>query len=265
MIRYYKVQLSALLSLVLLLTTGCAGQVMNDSLNQYIDEKGGAYLSQAGRSAVCCVVGNREALYYKNIWSSKLDYYGERLPWSSVYWEGNRSSHWLVCSQSPEAAERYVNQDIEGQAYVLYCKNANTPKDRGYVYVEEARSKLKQYLDAKAAEQARVKRSQEEARFALVRQQRESTCKSFGFREATESFSKCMFELYKLEQQALMNAETLEQVRATQAANSAAQQQMLEQQRFMQGMQQLQNAADIVNPPKTTCNWNTLTHTMVCQ
>ena len=56
-----------------------------------------------------------------------------------------------------------------------------------------------------------------------------------SFISKTESFSKCMFEVYKLEQQARMNAQAVEQARASQAAIVATQQQMLEQQRFEQG------------------------------
>ena len=74
-----------------------------------------------------------------------------------------------------------------------------------------------------------------------------------------------MFELYKLEQQARMNAQAVEQASASQAAIAAAQQRILDQQRFELGMQQLQNAANILNPPKTTCKWNPITYTMVCK
>ena len=255
----------ALLSIMLLLTAGCARQSMNDSLNQYIDETGRTWLNQAGSRAVCCVVGDGEELYWKHAGGTVFDIYGKSLPWSSGYWKSNSQKHWLQCEQSPEMSEQRVRQNMGRHAYVLYCKQKDTPLDRGYSFVDKANYKLKKYIKAKTVEQSRVEDSQEKARLVLVKQQRESTCKSFGFKETTESFRECMFELYKLEQQALVNAKTLEQNRVTQASNAAAQQQMLKQQRFELGMQQLQNAANILNPPKTTCKWNALTSTMVCQ
>ena len=249
---------------VLVLLGGCTAQNMNNSLNDYIEAKGRDYLAQ-NSGAVCCIVTVASDLYWDHTDQTVIDIYSKN---SVIFGEGywKRGHHSLgICRNSVEAAEIAIQAQVGEDAYALWCKRNETPKDRGYDYLSEANSKIAQKKAAEAAVAAKETQAREAAKVRLAQQQREATCESFGFISKTESFSKCMFEVYKLEQQARMNAQAVEQARASQAAIVATQQQMLEQKRFEQGMQQLQNAANILNPPKTTCKWNALTYTMVCE
>ncbi len=123
-------------------------------------------------------------------------------------------------------------------------------------------------------EEARIKAEQESRALAASQTARENTCKSFGFKPKTQFFSSCLLELYKLEQQIrqhqLLIVEQRDGNRQQQAAQLEAlflQRQALDQQRFSEGIQQMQKAAEILNPPRTTisCKWNALTSTMLCE
>ena len=124
-----------------------------------------------------------------------------------------------------------------------------------------------------ADEKARLKAEEEKRDLAVSQASRESTCKSFGFKPGTDFFSSCLFELYKIEQQARQSealiAERKAQNRNQEAAQLEAlslQRQMLEDQRFSEGIRQMQDAAKMFNPPRTStrCKWNPIANTMVC-
>jgi hypothetical protein len=130
------------------------------------------------------------------------------------------------------------------------------------------------------ASQARVteQRAREKQAEALREQaasqaSREALCLSFGFKSDTDYFSKCLFELYKIEQQSKQTDALIAERKAQNKAQEAAQleslslqRQALDEQRFQQGIQQMQDAARILNPPRTTtrCRWNNITKTMIC-
>jgi hypothetical protein len=252
------------LTCILVLLFGCTTRNMNNALNDYMDTKGRDFLAQRN-GGVCCVVVAASDLYWKHTDRTVLDVYGNRsVILGENYWK-RPQRYFFACANGFEATETATQAKLGEDAYALWCKQNGTAKDKGYDYVSRANNKIARKKAGEAALAAEQIKAREAEKIRLAQQQRETTCKSFGFVSKTESFSKCMFEIYKLEQQTRMNAQAIKQASASQSAIVAAQQQLLEQQRFEQGMQQLQNAANILNPPKTTCKWNALTHTMVCQ
>jgi len=150
----------------------------------------------------------------------------------------------------------------------------------------ERAATLKAETEREIARRAEVKwkeKAELEAKIAPLRK----SCSAFGFKEASQEMSTCLFELYKLDQQAkqtradLSEGERQREVSSNQAnVNAAAQQQLMEaqrrlaeqqveEQRFQQGMQLLQNSQQILNSmqpaPRTTCRFNPLLNSMTCQ
>jgi hypothetical protein len=114
---------------------------------------------------------------------------------------------------------------------------------------------------------------QEKKEAAAANARREETCKSFGFKPETEFFSNCKYEIYRIDEQAKQNERLISELRRSAKADEAARQEnlaiqrkMLEEQQFANGIRQMQNAANILNPLRSTvtCKWNDLTSTMVC-
>ena len=181
---------------------------------------------------------------------------------------------------SQEGVESYAIKECEAQynrtcIVILYNNVERCAATFESAYArEQIRVKQRQERIAQAAEeQQRAKAEREKRDLAASQASRENTCKSFGFKPGTEFFSSCLFEIYKIEQQARQNealiAERKAQNRNQEAAQLEAlslQRQMLEDQRFSEGIQQMQDAAKILNPPRTTtrCKWNAITKTMTC-
>ena len=181
---------------------------------------------------------------------------------------------------SQQEIESYVVKECEkkyNRTCIVILYN-NTERCVSTFEEAHAREQLrhKEHKDriALAAEENRRAKAEQDRRAAVAAESlRENTCKSFGFKPGTEFFSSCLFEIYKMERQALQNealvAERKAQNRFQEAAQLEAlsiQRQIAEDQRFSQGMQLLQDAARIVNPPRTTttCQWNAIAKTMTC-
>ena len=132
-------------------------------------------------------------------------------------------------------------------------------------------------IDLSPSEQkAQAQLQQQQQQQAM--QGRSNTCKGFGFKENTEAHAQCMFDLFKLEQQAAAQQLAVQSqavqnqaVQSQAASNAAAQrallQQQIDQQNFNQGIQLLQQSQQLLNPPTptTNCQWYYATQTMRCR
>lgn len=166
---------------------------------------------------------------------------------------------------------RYGINHIEAQ---ITCRG----KQPGMVARQNELKRLA--TERQRALEARVTEQRDrEKRIELLREQaasqasREALCLSFGFKPDTEYFSKCLFEIYKIEQQSKQTEALIEERKAQNEAQEAArleslslQRRALDEQRFQRGIQMMQNAAKILNPPRTSteCRWNNLARTMTC-
>ena len=273
--RCYRIFANSIVLALLVLLAGCAtpGTTVNGYLNDYMKrDEVQRYLLLTKGAKVCCFSAPESSLTYTHTPRTLLDIYGDSLAFSQGFWESNQSTSWFGCGPSRESVEANAESKTGEKTYALFCKTPSTPQDRGYYYLSQAKSEIKARREnaRAAAALAEQKKAEAEARIAQVR--RSDTCRSFGFTEGGESFSKCMFELYKLERQSEISQAAISQAKAAQASNAATQQQllntqqkMLEEQQFIQGMRQLQDAANMINPPQTTCKWNPVTYTMVCR
>ena len=136
---------------------------------------------------------------------------------------------------------------------------------------------------------------EQQAAELLKQQQREKqatqirldTCKEFGFKEGSESLAQCMFDLFKLEQEAIQSQAT-SNAASERAATSAASERtaaaaasqnalLAQQQRQLDEqlrLQKLQGAIQLMNQgfgmafpqpkPTTKCRWNAAIQTMTC-
>ena len=276
-------------------TTQIPPRNFNDLVNNYLAENR-VYLSQ-NPSAICCYALDLDQLNLNpEVWGRQavIDQYRNTVDNNySLAWNqhvfNSRPAALLSCNASGSKTEIEKSLTIQnkGEYTALYCKTRQTPLDRiiGYeddlqqlieVAIDEGRKRHAIRLAEQKAKEEELRQEAnrlEAERIAALENQRAETCAGFGFQRGTELFANCTFELFKLEEQSKQNRLLLEQMKLSASAVNAYQQQILnaqkeaeESRRVLEGIQQMQNAARIINPSKqtTSCKWNHLTSTMVC-
>jgi len=252
-----------LLLLILLLASGCSslGQNYNDLITE-AEVSNSKFL--AGKTGTCGVFFTEAYLKSISFHSGKsyLNQWGffkrpkkEGLP--------SYTSCWSDAGEFSQALNR-CRRFYEGEACELVLfRNYGTDR-------KSHLTNLAKLLDAAAKEKQRqseiflAKQKAEKEKFEA--KSRSETCSSFGFAEKTELHSKCIFELYKLEEVAKQNQMTRAAIANASAEQSSLLRQQIEEQKFESGMRLLQQSANILNAPSPTisCKYNAITQTTVC-
>jgi hypothetical protein len=209
-----------------------------------------------------------------------------------------------ICEYAISSSGYYWSYEPYGKPYVEEAKQREHTIDQCHelsptlAAAEEERQRQKEAIRQERAAALKTETEREVARRAEVKRQEKAeleakiapfrqSCSAFGFNEASQEMSTCLFELYKLDQQAKQTRADLSErkpqmeVSNNQAnVNAAAQQQLMkaqsrlaeqqvEEQRFQQGMQLLQNSQQILNSMqpdrRTTCRFNPILNSMTCQ
>lgn len=249
--------------LILFLVSGCSsrGQNYNDLITE-AEVSNSKFLT--GKTGTCGVLFTKAYLdsisfhsghSYLNQWGFFKRPKKEGLP--------SYTSCWRDPAELSQAMNRCQSYYEGKECKLVLFRAYGTDKNRhstNLASLLDAAAKEKQEKSRILLAQERDKKEKFEAK------SRSETCSSFGFAEKTELHSKCMFELYKLEEVAKQNQMTRAAIANASAEQSSLLRQQIEEQKFESGMRLLQQSANILNAPTPTitCKYNAITQTTVC-